>query len=104
MRPINKNWTLLDKKMLRFGDLSHHQRKVKGITINYTEAYLKCEQCDHELLVRKHKHGFGSEEEYGWDLKGWKAVLRKSQVLKDEAGYFLQSRVEFYCSCSPCQG
>jgi len=48
--------------VLRFGDLSHQQRKVRGIPISYTEAYLKCEQCDQELLVRKQKLTSG---EYG---------------------------------------
>jgi hypothetical protein len=101
MRSENKNWTFLSKKVLRFGDLSHHQRKVKDIPISYTEAYLKCERCDHELLVVKRKSESG---EYGWDLKKWQAVLRKSQVLKDETGYLVQSRIEFYCSCPECQG
>ena len=100
MRKENKNWTLLNKRVLRFGDLSHYQRKVRGIPINHTEVYLKCEQCDQELTVSKHKLESG---EYGWDLKNWQVCLRKSQVLKDESGYFLQSRVEFYCSSSSCQ-
>jgi len=99
MRKENKNWTLLNKRVLRFGDLSRYQRKVCDIPVKYTEVYLKCEQCDQELTVCKQKLESG---EYGWDLKNWQVYLRKSQVLKDEDGYFLQSRAEFYCS--GCQG
>jgi len=99
MRKENKNWTLISKKILRFGDLSHFQRKSEGLSINPTEALLKCERCDHELKALKHESG----HEYVWDLKKWQVVLRKSQVFKDENGYCIQSRIEFYCPCYPCQ-
>ena len=99
MRKENKNWTLIIKKVLRFGELSHFQRKTEGISINPTEVYLKCERCDHELKAVKHENS----NEFGWNLKKWQAVLRKSQVLKDETGYYIQSRIEFYCPCYPCQ-
>jgi len=98
MRRENKNWTTVNKKILRFGELSQFQRKSEGLDVSLTKAYLKCEECDHELVVIKHD----SKHEYGWDLKNWQAVLRKSQVLKDETGYYIQSRIEFYCPCYPC--
>ncbi|MCE8167590.1 MAG: hypothetical protein I3275_03100 [Candidatus Moeniiplasma glomeromycotorum] len=41
MRKENKNWIILDKKVLRFGDLSGYQRKSEGLSISPTEAYLK---------------------------------------------------------------
>jgi ribosomal protein L37AE/L43A len=95
MRKDNIIWTEIpNKDVLRFGDLSHIQRK-KGVTsINdYTEAYLKCEDCDRATKIKK----IG----YGWDIKGWKSFIRKTQVAKDQtSGYYVTTRVEFYCpSC-----
>jgi len=94
MRKDNRNWTEIpNRDILRFGDLSHHQRKDKGITSlkDFTEVYLKCEDCD---KVEK----FGKSE-HVWDLKKWKAFIRKGQVLKDEtSGYYICTRLEFYCS------
>jgi hypothetical protein len=94
MRRDNINWTeILSKDILRFGDLSHIQRK-KGITsINdYTEAYLKCEDCDAVKKIKKSGHTWGTKE--------WKTFIRKTQVTKDETGYFVTTRIEFYClSC-----
>jgi hypothetical protein len=95
MRRDNINWTEIHSKdILRFGDLSHIQRK-KGITSisDYTEAYLKCEDCD--SVVKKIK-----KVGHVWDTKDWKAFIRKTQVSKDETGYFVTTRIEFYCkSC-----
>jgi len=96
MRRDNINWTEIHSKdILRFGDLSHHQRKDKGITSlkDYTEVYLKCEDCDRVEKFEKVKHV--------WNLHSWKAFLRKGPVLKDEtSGYYFCTRIEFYClSC-----
>jgi hypothetical protein len=59
VRKENKNWIILDKKILRLGDLSSYQRKSEGLDISPTQAYLKCEDCDQELLIRKHESGQG---------------------------------------------
>jgi len=97
MRKDNIIWTEIpNKDVLRFGDLSHHQRKDKGITsINdYTEAYLRCEDCDKAVKIKKVGHA--------WDIKGWKSFVRKAPVFKDleTSGYRFYTQIEFYCpSC-----
>jgi hypothetical protein len=32
-----------------------------------------------------------------WDLQEWQAFRRKSTVKKDETGYYITTRIEFYC-------
>jgi len=59
MRRDNINWTeIVSKDVLRFGDLSHDQRKNKGITTlqDFTQVYLKCEDCDRVEKFEKVKH------------------------------------------------
>jgi len=89
MRTNNSNWVKIDKKLLRFGDLSRYQRKQQDINIKYTEAWIKCEQCDDDLLAKKTSKD--------WDLQEWQAFRRKSTVKKDETGYYITTRIEFYC-------
>lgn len=96
MRRDNINWTEIHSKdILRFGGLSHHQRKM-GISSlkDYTEVYLKCEDCDRVEKIEKVKHV--------WNLHSWKAFIRKAPVFKDPetSGYRFYTQIEFYCqSC-----
>jgi len=99
MRKDNINWTeILSKDILRFGDLSHHQRKDKGITslADYREVYLKCEDCDAVEKFKKVGHVWSLKSEKG----PWKAFIRKAPVFKDveTSGYRFYTQIEFYCS------
>jgi len=95
----NINWTLIpNKDILRFGRLSHLQHKKRGLSNkDYVEVYLRCEGCDKIDKFTKVKVG---DDAYAWDLKNWRAFIRKGQVLKDEeqgTGYYFHTRIEFYC-------
>jgi len=71
MRRDNINWTeIVSKDILRFGDLSHHQRKDKGITslADYREVYLKCEDCDAVEKFKKNRTCL--------KFKRWKGCLK----------------------------
>jgi len=92
----NKHWSRITRKILRFGELSSIQREVEKLRgLEEGKVYLKCEGCDGELKAIKHAD---RNRDYRWDLVDWKAVIRKTQVEKGKTGYFITTRIEFYCS------
>jgi len=101
MRNETRNWVKINKRLLRLGDLSRYQRKQQDINIRHTQAWIKCEQCDKDLLVEKAGKDWNFKDK-DLDNKEWEAFRRKATVKKDEAGYYIITRIEFYCpSCQP---
>lgn len=84
------------KQILNFGSLSDIQSQgPRKLSIGWNEARIKCERCN-ELMTAKWKDG-------AWNIGDWKVYLKKSQVKKNDQGYYIVGGIKFYCSSCDAQ-
>ena len=77
------------KKILNFGDLSRIQKGL-GVSVNWDEAWVKCQRCNKREKVKWKDHAWNTEA-------NWRTYMWKSQVEKGKMGYYITARIEFYC-------
>lgn len=87
-----------EKNILNFGNLSREQSGL-GIKVNWNESIVKCRRCNNLRKAiwesKSQSWNINSEAKGGNDI--WKVYLFKTQVKKQDTGYYIVGGIEFYC-------